>query len=115
VEAYLVPGLPVGAYRVEASASGFQTVTYFGDLSRNAVTGPNFINADFSIIKTTKLNETMSLQFRTEAFGILNHPNFGNPGRVVGTPSFGVVSNTRVPTGDFGSSRQIQFGLKFLF
>ena len=91
------------------------TVTHFGDLSRNAVTGPDFINADFSVIKTTKITESTSLQFRTEAFDLLNHPNFGNPGRVLGTSTFGVVSNTRVPTGDFGSSRQIQFALKFQF
>jgi hypothetical protein len=90
-------------------------VTHFGNLSRNAVIGPNFINADFSVIKTTKITESTSLQFRAEAFDILNHANFGNPGRVLGSSTFGVISNTRVPTGDFGSSRQIQFALKFLF
>ena len=90
-------------------------MTHFGNLSRNAVTGPNFINADFNVIKTTKLTESTSLQFRAESFDVLNHANFGNPGRVLGSSTFGVVSNTRAPTGDFGSSRQIQFALKFLF
>jgi Carboxypeptidase regulatory-like domain/TonB dependent receptor len=88
---------------------------HFGNLSRNAVTGPDFINADFNLLKTTKITESTSLQFRAEAFDVLNHANFGNPGRVLGTSGFGVVSNTRAPTGDFGSSRQIQFGLKLLF
>ena len=55
------------------------------------------------------------MQFRAEAFDVLNHANFGNPGRVLGNPTFGVISNTRVPTGDFGSSRQIQFAVKFRF
>ena len=91
------------------------TVTHFGNLSRNAVIGPNFINADFSVIKTTKITESTSMQFRAEAFDVLNHANFGNPGRVLGNPTFGVISNTRVPTGDFGSSRQIQFAVKFRF
>ena len=90
-------------------------MTHFGNLSRNTVTGPNFINADFSVIKTTKITESTSLQFRVESFDVLNHANFGNPGRVLGSPTFGVVSNTRVPTGDFGSSRQIQFALKVQF
>jgi Carboxypeptidase regulatory-like domain/TonB dependent receptor len=90
-------------------------VTRFGNLSRNAVTGPDFINADFSVIKNTKITETTNLQFRADMFDVLNHPNFGNPGRVLGTSTFGVVSNTRAPTGDFGSSRQIQFALKFQF
>jgi Carboxypeptidase regulatory-like domain/TonB dependent receptor len=90
-------------------------VTHFGNLSRNAVTGPDFINADFSVIKNTKITETTNLQFRADMFDVLNHPNFGNPGRVLGTSTFGVVSNTRAPTGDFGSSRQIQFALKLQF
>jgi len=33
----------------------------------------------------------------------------------VGSTSFGVISNTRFPTGDSGSARQIQFAAKFLF
>jgi len=33
----------------------------------------------------------------------------------VGSTSFGVITNTRFPTGDSGSSRQLQFALKLLF
>src|SRR5205823_5252165 len=44
-----------------------------GNLSRNAVTGPSFVNTDFSVIKNTKLTEKTSLQFRTEMFDIFNH------------------------------------------
>ena len=94
---------------------GPTTAPHFGNLGRNTVVGPNFVNTDFSLIKTTKLTERTSVQFRTEIFDIFNHANFGNPGRVLGTSTFGVISNTRVPTGDFGSSRQIQFALKFQF
>ncbi|MGH9702351.1 MAG: TonB-dependent receptor domain-containing protein, partial [Candidatus Acidiferrales bacterium] len=88
---------------------------HFGNLGRNAVLGPDFVNTDFSLIKNTKLTETTNLQFRAEMFDIFNHPNFGNPGRVVGSSTFGQITSTRVPTGDFGSSRQIQLALKFLF
>jgi hypothetical protein len=94
---------------------GPTTAPHFGDLGRNTVIGPNFVNTDFSLIKTTKLSEHTNVQFRAEMFDIFNQANFGNPGRVLGTSTFGVISNTRVPTGDFGSSRQIQFALKFQF
>jgi len=87
---------------------------HFGNLGRNAVTGPNFVNTDFSVIKNTKVTERLNTQLRVEMFDIFNHPNFGNPGRILGN-GFGVVTNTRFPTGDFGSSRQIQFALKLLF
>jgi hypothetical protein len=88
-----------------------------GNLGRDSVTGPSFVNADFSVIKNTKLTERVNLQFRGELFDIFNHPNFGNP-VLTFTPTsttFGVINSTRFPTGDFGSARQIQFSLKLKF
>ncbi len=93
----------------------FVAVPRFGNLGRNVIIGPGFSNVDFSLLKNTKLNERVSLEFRAEAFDLLNHPSFGQPGRVVSTPGFGSITNTRFPTGDSGSSRQIQFALKLMF
>jgi Carboxypeptidase regulatory-like domain/TonB dependent receptor-like, beta-barrel len=87
----------------------------FGNLGRNAVVGPDFVNTDFSVIKNTSISERMKTQFRVEMFDVFNHPNFGNPNRTSTSSSFGVISGTRFPTGDFGSARQIQFALKLLF
>jgi hypothetical protein len=91
------------------------TVCHPGDLGRNAITGPNFLNTDFSVTKNTKITERFTLQFRSEMFDVFNHPNFGNPVLTTTSSSFGKVLSTRFPTGDFGSSRQIQFALKLLF
>ena len=87
----------------------------FGNLGRNVVIGPGFNNADFSVIKRTKLTESQLIEFRWEIFDLFNHANFGQPGRVVGTGAFGQIVNTRFPTGDSGSSRQMQFALKYKF
>jgi hypothetical protein len=95
--------------------SVFAPVARSGNLGRNVIIGPTFNNTDFSIIKTTKLNKRFRLQLRTEIFDLINHPNFGQPGNVVGTPSFGRITNTRFPTGESGSSRQIQFALRVIF
>jgi hypothetical protein len=95
--------------------SVFTAVNRFGSLGRNVIIGPGFSNVDFSVIKNTRLTETASLQFRAEAFDVVNHPSFGQPGRIVGTAAFGRLTNTRFPTGDSGSSRQLQFALKLLF
>jgi hypothetical protein len=89
--------------------------THFGSLGRNVVIGPRFNNTDFSVIKNTNLAEDVRVQFRAELFDLFNHANFGQPGRVVGTSTFGRITNTRFGTGDSGSSRQIQFALKLLF
>jgi hypothetical protein len=86
-----------------------------GTLSRDAVTGPKFVNTDFSVIKNTKVTERFNLQFRAEMFDIFNHPNFGNPVLTTTSSTFGQITGTRFPTGDFGSARQIQFSLKLQF
>jgi len=93
----------------------FAAVPRFGNLGRNVVIGPGFSNVDLSVVKSTKLTEGVSLQFRAEVFDLLNHASFGQPGRIVGTPGFGRITNTRFPTGDSGSSRQLQFALKLIF
>jgi hypothetical protein len=96
---------------------GSNGIFHFGNLGRNVVIGPGFANTDFSVLKNTKITESLRMQFRAEFFDIFNHANFGQPGRVaqVGSTTFGVISNTRFATGDSGSSRQIQFAMKFIF
>jgi hypothetical protein len=118
-----VTGDPAGwfgssaVFATEFASPCVGTTCHPGNLSRDAVTGPKFVNTDFSVIKNTKLTERFNLQFRGEMFDIFNHPNFGNPGLTF-TPSsttFGKITSTRFPTGDFGSARQIQFALKLKF
>jgi hypothetical protein len=115
---------------VDSAAAGFCTqssvfalpvspngVFHFGNLPRNAVVGPRFSTADLSIIKNTRLSAAARVQLRLEVFNLFNQTNFGQPGRIatVGSTAFGVITNTRFPTGDSGSSRQIQLAAKFLF
>jgi hypothetical protein len=95
--------------------SAFTAVPRFGNLGRNVIIGPGFNNTDFSVIKNARIGEKMQLQFRAEFFDIFNHPNFGRPGNVVGNASFGRITSTRFPTGETGSSRQIQFAVKMIY
>jgi hypothetical protein len=86
-----------------------------GTMGRDAIIGPGFVNLDFSVTKDTKITERLNLEFRTETFDLFNHPNFGDPILTATSGSFGVITSTRFPTGDFGSSRQIQFSLLLQF
>jgi hypothetical protein len=92
-------------------------VAHFGNLGRNAIYGPGFADTDVSLIKNVKLAGESRIQLRVEAFNLFNQANLGQPGgqATVGSTSFGVISNTRFPTGDSGSARQLQFAVKFLF
>lgn len=93
--------------------------TGFGDMSRNALYYPGLENVDVGLQKTTKVSERLGFVLRTDAFNIINHPNLGQPsatftpGSTAGT--FGQISSTRFPIGDFGSSRQLQVSAKLVF
>jgi hypothetical protein len=81
-----------------------------GNLGRNTARGPGVWSVDFSAFKEFRVRERYTLQFRSEMFNILNHPNLGMPNNVFGTSAFGVIGDT----GNY-LSRNIQFALKLLF
>jgi hypothetical protein len=117
---FLVPGVPLILPNPSPNqwinpAAFVRQVTGFGDAGRNILTGPGFSDVDLSIAKDTKIKERVSLQFRSEAFNLLNHPNFGQPQNNLAVVTFGQITATRTTRGDLGSSRQIQFALKLLF
>ena len=89
-----------------------------GNLARTLpnVRGPGIISVDLSVFKSTIFHERWNIQFRAEAFNVINHVNLLEPNAtfVPGTNgqnssgSFGVITNARDP-------RLMQLGLKFLF
>jgi len=88
----------------------------FGNVGRDQLRGPGMFNVDTSFFKRIPLKERMNLQFRTEIFNVLNHPNFGHPNLIVfsGTdisPTAGVLTGTATS----GNGRQIQFALRLEF
>ena len=90
-----------------------------GNASRTPVSGPGFVNTDFSAIKHFLLpwREGMRLDFRAEVFNLLNHPQFGTPGLtsicaacpLLGAPGFGSIDTT------VNNPRLVQIALKVLF
>ena len=105
---------PTSVFALPVSPGG---VFHFGNMPRNAILGPAFYNTDLSLIKNIAIKGSARAQLRVEVFNVFDQANLGLPGRVatVGSTAFGVITNTRFPTGDSGSSRQIQFAAKFLF
>jgi hypothetical protein len=73
-----------------------------GSLGRDTITGPGFINTDFSVTKDTKITERLNLQFRTEMFDIFNHPNFGFPVPGLGPPTGLIYYLEQPPTSILG-------------
>jgi hypothetical protein len=113
-----------------SNGSGGNTIygTY-GNVSRDSLVGPRLNELDFSAAKTSKITESLNLQFRAEFFNLLNHTNFLTPNEVVYssapavttaggvetiTPS-AISPTAGVVTATATTSRQIQFGAKLQF
>jgi hypothetical protein len=78
----------------------------FGNTGRNPLIGPGLFTWDLSADKDFRLTERIGLQFRSEFFNVLNHPNFGLPSGSIGSTAAGTI--TTVIT----NARQIQFALR---
>jgi len=82
----------------------------FGDVGRNVLIGPDVFTVDLSLMKSHKIRERVDIQFRAEAFNLLNRANFALPAVFdAESSSAGRITRTTTP------SRQLQFGLKLIF
>ena len=81
----------------------------FGSAGRNIVYSPGLTNFDMSLQRNFNVREGKRVEFRWQVFNIFNHPNFDLPGRIAFSSSFGRIFSTAEP------SRQMQFGLKFVY
>jgi hypothetical protein len=95
----------------------------FGNMGRNILRGPGFMNWDASISKSWRLTESVKLQLRGEMFNAANHANFGGSsvgGDLTSPDSFGRAGATpdvqaANPVIGSGGSRHIQLGLKVVW
>ncbi len=137
----LVPGVsltPPGGRRIAEwinpaafAYPGTYSTTGFGDAPRDLVRGPGTWQIDLSADKTFQLWEGGRLEFRSEFYNILNHPQLGAPNATCnnltapGTSGCGLVFanitttvNTAVspvtPVGS-GTPREMQFALRLDF
>jgi len=95
----------------------------FGNLKRNALTGPGYWRTDASILKKFYFTETMNFEFRLEVVNLFNHVNLGNPDTNLGefntrtgkfsNGGFGKITSTAF----FGNDpqRNLQFAFRFTF
>jgi hypothetical protein len=108
----------------------------FGNLARNALSGPGLAQLDFTLHKRFDIAEGWNLEFRSEFYNILNRADFGNPPatlpNALGTGNsqiqpgqsfsaasaggaFGVLNRTVDRTVGLGTSRQVQLTLRLNF
>ena len=83
----------------------------FGNAGRNSLIGPKYLMLDFSAHKEFRMpwQETHQMQFRLEAFNVMNHPVWGIPNANVTAAGYGTITTTAI------SMRQMQVALKYSF
>jgi hypothetical protein len=88
----------------------------WGNLGRNVGRGPGYYEIDTALEKQMALTERLALKFRAEAFNVLNHPIYGDPGSDISSASFGVITSP-LNTGatGIGTPRRLQFMLRLEF
>jgi hypothetical protein len=92
----------------DTGAYEFAPLYTFGSEETRTLIMPGLANVDANLKKAFALHERMNLEFRAEFFNFFNRTNFGQPGSVLGTPSFGIISSA-------GPARVSQMSLKLVF
>jgi hypothetical protein len=76
----------------------------FGDIRRNSIYGPHYVNTDISLLKKIVKAEGFTLQIGANAYNIFNHVNFGSPVGDVSSGAFGQITGAVAPpTSPYGS------------
>lgn len=91
-----------------------QAPGFLGNVRRNSLPGPGTLDLDLSILKNTKITEKLNMQFRAEAFNVMNHFNPGAPSGSVNLTGGG-AGDTLTSQSPIVTPRQIQFALKLEF
>lgn len=123
-----VSGVP-GGWRVNPSAFSLVNIDpttglplTIGTLGRNQVHGPNIVSLNTSVQRTFPIADRVKVDFRVDAFNIVNHPNFGDVNNFFSptNPGFGDAQGTQtIGNGNAlyatGAARSLQLSLKVHF
>ncbi len=115
------PAIMPNGVTITTQAACPTCATLFGNSGNGILLGPGQFNFDVSILKTTRMTERSTLQFRAEFFNLFNHPQFGtlDPGSGTGGTQSSLPQPLSQGQGNIISTsvnpRVIQLGLKLIF
>lgn len=102
------------AFSLPATGTAAAPLSPFGNASRNPLRNPAFYETDLALNKRFSTPvESLKVEFRAEAYNLLNHTNLYLPSTIGGTngttaTTGGIITSTFQP-------RIIQFGVKVLY
>jgi hypothetical protein len=101
-------GKSQGNYYFDPNNFTRQPIGTLGNVRRDSIHGPGFLNSDMALLKDTKITERMNMQVGLEAFNVFNHTQFNNPSGSITSANFG-----RITSGAAG--RIVELRAKFNF
>ena len=88
----------------------------FGTIFRDSLVGPGLVNTDLAVAKSFPIKESLSVQFRAEAFNLFNHVNLGQPNGCVDCQNSNAGQITSIVASQDGTSmRRLQFAIRVEF
>jgi hypothetical protein len=91
------------------------TTAAYGNTPKNAYSGPRLVTLDGSLMRAIPLHESISLQLRADAFNLMNHPTFANPGTSQTSSNFGQITSTANASSPTPNQRVLQFAARLSF
>ncbi len=112
-----------GGKAVNPGAFSIQSTPRQGTEGRNDIPGFGLAQVDLSLKRKFPITERVNLQFRADAFNVINHPNFANPYGYLQYGSFGLASQSMLnqslgglnPLFQEGGPRSLQLSLRLSF
>ena len=117
----------IGGAFFDPTAFAPVTTASFGYVQPNILRGPGVVNVDLALMRTFRVKERWTMQFRADAFNLSNTPHFANPGgnvsnlqlnpdgSVKNLAGFATVTSVRNTGRDEGDQRDFRFSMRIGF
>lgn len=106
---------PLPGNQITSPVTDAQTaLTYLGGRSNN-IYGPGYYGVNMSLFKNFTTFREQYLQFRADAFNLLNHPTLANPSTTNNNTNGGQITGPKFFQNNTPDARFFQLALKYVF
>ena len=109
-----LPGSDVGTLFKSPVTDEPTAIALLGGRS-NTIYGPGYYSVNMSIFKNFTTFREQFLQFRTDAFNLLNHPTLANPSTTNNNSNGGQITQPKTFQNNTPDARFLQLSLKYVF
>jgi hypothetical protein len=109
-----LPGSDVGTLFPSPVTDEQTAIALLGGRS-NTLYGPGYFSVNMSLFKNFTLFREQYLQFRVDAFNLLNHPTLGNPSTTNNNSNGGQITGPKFFQNNTPDARFLQLSLKYAF